>query len=54
MTRLLLAFTAATALASTPVAASVGPFFLPDLTFPAPHPQPDMSSQGCHAPAVCK
>lgn len=34
-------------LAAAPAMANVGPVFLPDLTFPDPVPQPDVSTQGC-------
>ncbi|BBU53955.1 MULTISPECIES: hypothetical protein [Mameliella] len=54
MKRILLALAAAAALVTGPALADVGPVFLPDLTFPAPQPHPDMSSQGCAGPQVCK
>lgn len=34
-------------LIAMPALANVGPSFLPDLTFPAPVQQPDVSTQGC-------
>ena len=41
-------FLAAAALAlALPVAASATPMYLPDLTFPEPATQPDVSTQGC-------
>lgn len=44
MTRILAITTLALAL---PMAASASPMFLPELTFPEPVSQPDVSSQGC-------
>ena len=43
----LLSLSAATAMAGVP------PFGLPDLTFPAPTPQPDISTQGCLPADAC-
>lgn len=40
---------AAIALATVPSLASATPMFLPDLTFPEPVSQPEISSQGCTA-----
>lgn len=46
-------FLAAAALALVlPVAASATPMYLPDLTFPEPATQPDVSTQGCTATDV--
>lgn len=43
-------------MALAPSIASATPVFLPELTFPAPVQQPDVSTQGCVAPAhdVCQ
>ena len=35
---------------ATPALANTGPIFLPDLTFPQPVTQPDVSTQGCVKP----
>ncbi|WP_306043728.1 hypothetical protein [Mameliella sp. MMSF_3455] len=54
MKRILLPLIAAAALVSGPALAHLGPAFLPDLIFPAPQPQPDVSSQGCTEQQDCK
>ena len=53
MTRFLLPLVTA-ALIAGPALANVGPTFLPDLTFPVPQPQPDVSTQGCAPDQTCK
>ncbi len=39
-------------LAAAPSFANVGPAFLPDFNFPAPSPQPSITTQGCVATAT--
>lgn len=54
MTRILLPLATACVLLAGPGFADVGPVFLPDFTFPAPSPQPDVSTQGCTTTHPCK
>ena len=54
MPRTILPLAIAALLIAGPALANVGPVFLPDLTFPAPVPTPDLSTQGCVPPLSCK
>lgn len=53
MTRLFIPVVAVCARVPGPALADVDPTFLPNLTFPAPAPQPDTSTQSCVTQLPC-